>query len=83
LLVALFIAILASAVATVRIQHLRRGLFAELQTLEQRRDALELDWSKLLLERSAWTSHDRIRRLARERLALELPRADELVLVLP
>jgi cell division protein FtsL len=82
-IVALALAVFASAVLTVYVQHHRRGLFVELRKLERERDAMEVEWGQLKLEQSTWATHDRIERLALEKLELYLPPASEVVLMEP
>ena len=77
----LLLAVVASAVAVVRMHHERRHLFVELERLDSHRDRLQVEWGKLQLEQSTWAAQDRIERIAVERLDLHVPRADATVLV--
>lgn len=77
------IALLASAVATVYVQHHRRMQFVELRKLERERDRLQVEWGQLKLEQSTWATHERIERLALEKLDLHMPPAADVVLVSP
>ena len=77
----LLLAVIASAVAVVRTHHVRRSLFAELDTVEARRDRLQVEWGRLRIEQSTWAASDRIERIAAERLGLQLSRAGATVLV--
>jgi cell division protein FtsL len=81
--VALGIALFASAVATVYVQHHRRMQFVELRQLERERDSLQVEWGQLKLEQSTWATHERIERLALEKLDLHMPAAADVVLVNP
>ena len=81
--VALGAALFVSAVATVYVQHHRRMQFVELRKLERERDAMQVEWGQLQLEQSTWATHERIERLAVERLDLHMPPAAEVVLVEP
>lgn len=81
--VALAVALFASAVLTVYVQHHRRALFVELRKLERERDAMQVEWGQLKLEQSTWATHDRIERLALEKLELRVPPASEVVLIEP
>ena len=51
--------------------------------LEQAWSLLRLHWGRLLLEQSTWAAHHRVERLARKRLGMRLPEANELEVVLP
>nr|VFJ88378.1 MAG: cell division protein FtsL [Candidatus Kentron sp. LFY]VFJ93434.1 MAG: cell division protein FtsL [Candidatus Kentron sp. LFY]VFK18478.1 MAG: cell division protein FtsL [Candidatus Kentron sp. LFY] len=76
-------AILASSVGVVYVKHVGRALFIELQRLERKRDAMEVEWGKLSLEQSTWATHDRIERIAKEQLHLIIPPMDSVILVMP
>lgn len=77
----LLLAVIASAVLVVRMQHERRSLFVELDEIDERRDRLQVEWGKLQLEQSTWAASDRIERIAAEKLHLHLSRAGATVLV--
>ena len=76
-------AIVASAVGVVFLHHERRALFVELNALERERDEMQVEWGQLRLEQSVWIAHERIERVAAERLDLEIPAAERIVLVIP
>lgn len=78
LFAALVLAVLASAVAVVYAKHENRKLFAELQVLTQQRDQLEVDWSRLQIEQSVWSSHARVEQLGREQMHMRSPGPDEI-----
>jgi len=80
-LLLLALAVLASAVGSVQVQHQRRALFVELQRLERERDALRVHWGRLKLEQSTWSTHERVERIAIDTLGLVPPPADAVVLV--
>jgi cell division protein FtsL len=83
LAIALALALLVSALATVYVQHYRRMQFVELRKLELERDQMQVEWGQLKLEQSTWATHERIERLALEKLDLHMPPASEVVLVNP
>ncbi len=70
---ALLALVVASAVAVVLYKHHSRRAFIELQRLEEQRDRLQVQWSRLRLEQGAWSTHGRVERLARERLDMVAP----------
>ena len=80
---ALFLALIASGVGVIYTQYLHRKLFVELKALEYERDTMEDEWGRLLLERSVWAARGRVERIAHERLALQMPVAADIVLVIP
>lgn len=74
-------ALLSSAIAAVELRHESRKLFTQLQHLQAQRDALDIEWGKLLLEEGAWSQHRRIEALARARLNMDLPEAERIVVI--
>ena len=84
LLLALLLAgVIASGVGVVYARHQSRALFVQLQTLLKERDALNIEWGQLQLEQSTLATHGRIERLASERLDMQVPAHDEIILVKP
>ncbi|MCW8831536.1 MAG: cell division protein FtsL [Gammaproteobacteria bacterium] len=79
----LFMAVLSSAIMTVYSKHQSRKLFVELQELKHQVDALNTEWGQLQLEQSAWSGHGRIEQVARERLSMVMPSAEEVVFIKP
>lgn len=82
-LTALVASVLVSAVAAVYAKHENRKLFMELQALIDERDRLEVDWSRLQIEQSTWSTHARVEQLARGDMAMRNPAPEELRLVAP
>ena len=83
LFAALLAALLGSAVAAVYAKHLNRKLFTELQALTDERDRLNVDWSRLQVEQSVWSTHARVEQLARDEMGMRNPRPDEQRLLAP
>jgi len=77
----LWLAVLASAIAVVKVRHEARTQFIELQKLIKKRDALTVEWGQLQIEQSTFATHARIDRLAREKLKLKQPLADDIIIV--
>lgn len=75
--------LVATGVTLVHVQHQRRALFVELQELQLERDEMLVEWGRLQLEQSTLANHDRVERLARSKLDLEVPAAAGIVLVSP
>lgn len=80
-LIVLALGVIASGVGTVYVKHLSRTLFVELQVLQRDGDELAVEWGRLELEQSTWATHDRVVKLADERLGLYVPPGDSVVLV--
>lgn len=81
-LVLLWCAVLASALGAVWARHEAREQFRELQALKDRRDELDIEWSQLRLELGTLAMHSRVEQLARERLSMRAPAADEMMTVI-
>lgn len=77
----LFGLVLGSAILLIYSKHESRKLFVQLQQLRVEVDALNTEWSQLQLEQSAWSGHGRIEKVARNRLSMVMPQADEVVFV--
>jgi len=73
IIVALFIAVMASAIAGVYAKHESRKLFTELQKLSNQRDQMEVDWGRLQIEQSTWSTYGRVEQLAREQMRMTMP----------
>jgi len=69
----LWVAVLASATAVIYSRHQARDLFVKLERLNADRDALEMEWGRLQLEQSAWSSHAFVERVANARMKMGLP----------
>ena len=52
-----------------------------MQRLQEERDELEGEWSRLQLELAAWATAPRIERLARERLGMVTPAPKDIGIV--
>lgn len=76
-------AVVSSAIASVYARHRTRTLFVELQSLERVQDAMQVEWGQLELEQSTWSTHDRVTKLARDKLDLYTPPGDAVIVVTP
>lgn len=81
LLSGLVLAVVLSAVAVVYSKHQSRKLFVELQALYQQIDELDIEWGRLQLEQSTWSSHGRIEEIARKKLNMTLPKATDILYI--
>lgn len=77
----LIIAVLISALAIVYVKTLNRRLFSDLQSQQQVRNDLYLDWGKLLLEQSTWATQARISSLAQQKLEMVVPEAKQVIMI--
>ncbi len=62
-LLLLFLCMLISAHLLIQVTHQSRNQHVRLQTLEGERDALQVEWGRLLLEESALVSSARLEHL--------------------
>jgi len=81
LIFSLAAAVVISCVWVIKAKHQSRQLFVELESLNRERDRLQIDWGRLQLEQSTWATHPRIESLALQRLNLDTPRPDEVIVV--
>ena len=77
----LLLLVMGSAIAVIYSKHHSRKLFVELQHVRKQIDELNIEWGRLQLEQSAWSAHGRIESIARKRLGMKLPDANEIVYI--
>ena len=63
--------ILGTAFSLIAMSHQHRQLIAELETLEQERDRLDIEWRKFRLEQRVMAEHSRLEMLAKEKLGMK------------
>lgn len=83
LLPVLWLAVLGSAVQVIYARHEARDLFVRLEKVNAERDALEMDWGRLQLEQSYWSSHAFVERVANAKLQMSLPQMRDVRIVRP
>jgi cell division protein FtsL len=79
----LWLAALGSATQVIYARHRARDLFVQLERLNAERDALEMEWGRLQLEQSYWSSHAFVERVASAKLQMNLPQTREVRIVRP
>jgi len=82
-LLVLLLLVIGSAIAVVYSKHIGRTEFVVIQKLEHKRDALNEEWGRLLLEQSTWASPGRVEQQARLRLKMVVPSPEMTVLITP
>ncbi len=70
-------------VGAVHIRHESRNLHMQLESLRDRRDALEMDWNRLQLELSTLAAPALVDQVARARLDMSLPDPEQIVYLRP
>jgi len=81
LLAALVVANVATALLVVRNRHEHRLAFVALSRLEKSRDELNIEFGRLQLEQATWAESNRVDQVARTRLGMVLPRAEDVVVL--
>lgn len=77
----LAITVIATAIACVYARHESRKQFTALQVLIVERDTLEVEWGRLQIEQSTWSTHSRVERLARRKMKMRNPEPAEIMVV--
>ena len=79
----LWLAVLGSAVQVIYERHKARDMFVRLEKLNAERDALDIEWGRLQLEQSYWSSHAFVERVANSKLRMNLPETRDVRIVRP
>jgi len=79
----LWLAVLGSAVQVIYARHKARAMFVHLEKLNAERDSLEMEWGRLQLEQSYWSSHAFVERVANAKLQMNLPQTRDVRIVRP
>jgi cell division protein FtsL len=77
----LILAVVISAVGCIYAKHESRKLFTQLQTLNAERDRLEVDWGRFQIEQGAWSTHARVEQQAREKMNMDDPDPNQVLLI--
>jgi cell division protein FtsL len=77
----LWFAVLGSAASAIYARHQARELFQRLEKLNADRDGLEMEWGRLQLEQSAWSSNAFVERVANAKLKMSLPQTQDVRIV--
>jgi len=77
------VAVFLSALAVIDARHQNRVLFEQLQQERMQQDQLNIDWGRLLLEQSTWSTHAYIEQSAIQKLGMSTPANPEILVVQP
>lgn len=77
-LLLLYVLVIGMALLVVANRHHARQLFTELQKLEQERDELIAEWSRLKLEQSTLLNQVHVENRAKQDLKMQKPSADNI-----
>ncbi|GGD34727.1 cell division protein FtsL [Pseudoxanthomonas indica] len=83
LLTILLVANVASAIGVIYARHRHRQLFVELNRLINARDELNIEFGRLQLEQATVAESNRVDQIARTRLGMKFPEANDVVVVRP
>lgn len=75
------ILVCSSALGVVYAVNESRHLLNDLQVLENRRNALQVEWGQLLLEQSSLVSQGRVEDIAIAELGMKIPTMENVVMV--
>jgi len=78
---ALVLLVMASAIACIYAKHESRKLFTELQGLIDERDRMEVNWGRLQIEQGTWSTYAVVEQVAREKMHMRLPEAEQIKLL--
>jgi cell division protein FtsL len=79
----LWLAVLGSAIQVIYARHKARDMFVRLEKLNAQRDSLEMEWGRLQLEQSYWSSNAFVERVANAKLKMSLPQTRDVRIVRP
>lgn len=77
----LLMLVLISAIAVVWARHENRVLFVQLTRLQAQRDALNIEFGRLELEKATWAEPGRIESIARKQMGMVNPTSDDTRLI--
>jgi cell division protein FtsL len=79
----LWFGVLLSSTGAIYTRHRARELFVELEALHRQRDNLDIEWGRLQLEQSSWSTHAFVERVASTRLHMAIPDPARIQVVQP
>ena len=77
----LITSVVLTSLSIVYVRHQHRIAYSSYQAEESRRDALNDEWGRLLIEENLWAFPHRIEKDARKLLEMRAPEADEIAFV--
>jgi len=77
----IFVLILITAYSVITIRHENRLIFAHLQELEKKKNQLQAEWGRLMLEKATWSMHYNIVDDAKDRLNMKTPTPDDIITI--
>ena len=77
------VAVFLSAIALIDSRQQNRAEFEALQQAAAERDQLNIEWGRLLLEQSTWSTHAYIEQSATQKLGMSIPGTSQVLVVRP
>ena len=77
----LVVAAITSGIGVVYAKNASRALFVELQQVRQMKDQASMEWGRLQLELATRGALGRVMHIATERLQMQVPEAQQIVVV--
>ena len=77
------VAVFLSAIALIDSRQENRAEFEALQQAAAERDQLNIEWGRLLLEQSTWSTHAYIEQSATQKLGMNMPGTSQVLVVRP
>ena len=81
LVVVLWVLVIASALSVVYVTYDTRVKFNALETLRREKSQLQVVWGQYLLEESTWEAYGRVEKLAKEKLSMTVPKAEDIIMI--
>ncbi len=75
--------VFASGLGVIYAKQQKFELLKELQALRQEKERMDTEWGQLQIEQGSQANHNRIERIARERLGMVVPAPGQIVVVGP
>jgi len=77
----LFVLVFVSAISVVYVTYYQRKLFISLQSLQQQKDKMNIEWGKLQLEENTWSTTSRIEKVATKQLNMQVPKSEHTIFI--
>lgn len=81
LMLALFIAVICSAIMVIYTAYKNRQLLNELYTNVAVYNKAQAEWGRLVLEQSTWTAYSRVEQIAVAQLSMHIPAPNEVRII--
>lgn len=81
LMLALFIAVICSAIMVIYTAHKNRQLLNELYTNVSVYNKAQAEWGRLVLEQSTWTAYSRVEQISVNQLSMHIPAPNEVRII--